>query len=113
MSNSQKTLRTLSIIEIVVGVIGLVEGLIVSTGKASYFLSGIASILIAATCYMAATDASKAKAAKFLLYVMVVLSFAGCILSFVSHAGATTIALEALDTCIAAYMIKLIKDIHG
>ncbi|MDO5121226.1 MAG: hypothetical protein Q4D46_04020, partial [Erysipelotrichaceae bacterium] len=64
-------------------------------------------------CYMSATDPSKAKSASFLLWVAIILDFASCVLGFINKAGGVNIGTSVVDICIAAYLLKLIKDING
>ena len=102
MSDKQKSLRTLSMIEIIFGLIYAVEGLIVASGKIPYFIAGAITAITGLYCYMSATDPSKAKSASFLLWVAIILDFASCVLG-----------TSVVDICIAAYLLKLIKDING
>ncbi len=113
MSGKQKSLRSISIVEVVLGLLYCVEGLIVSTGKGSYFIAGIFTVLTAVLCYMSASDSSKAKPATILLWITVILNCISIGIGIVSKSSATSIALAALDACIAAYLIKLIKEING
>ncbi|MBQ1532038.1 MAG: hypothetical protein IIZ57_07865 [Solobacterium sp.] len=113
MSDKQKSLRTLSMIEIIFGLIYAVEGLIVASGKIPYFIAGAITAITGLYCYMSATDPSKAKSASFLLWVAIILDFASCVLGFINKAGGVNIGTSVVDICIAAYLLKLIKDING
>ncbi len=113
MSKEQKSLRTLSIIEIVAGLLFFVEGLIVASGKPAYFIAAAITVITAVFCYMAATDSSKTKPAVILLWITIGLNLLGIVLGLINKTSSVTgIALASVDVCIAAYAIKLIKSIH-
>lgn len=113
MSKEQKNLRTISIIEIIAGLLFFVEGLIVASGKPAYFIAALITVITAVFCYMAATDASKAKPATILLWITIVINLLGIVLGLINKNGTVRdIALSAVDVCIAAYATKLIKEIH-
>ena len=113
MSEKKNSLKLLSIVEIVVGIVYAVEGLIVASGKVSYFASAAATVITGVLCYLAVNDASKAKPANFLLWVTVALNALGIILAVLNKGGLVAIGTGLVDLCIALYMIKLIKEIHG
>ncbi len=113
MTKEQKTLKTLSIIEMVLGILYVVEGIIVPSVKASFFVSGGFVLLTALLCFAAVNDASKSKPAIILLVTMIVINLIGAILGVVNGSASASIASAALTVCIAAYMVKLIKAIHG
>ena len=113
MSEKQKTLRIISIIELVTGILYFVEGIIVATGKSSYFVSGAFTVITALYCLQAVTDSSKAKTATILLWISIVLDLLGMVLAIFAKASVTEIALVAVGVCICAYMVKLIKEIHA
>ncbi len=112
MSTKQKTVKTISIVEVISGLLYCIEGFIVSSGKLPYFIAAAIILVTAIFCYMAATDASKAKPATILLWITIVLNLAGGVIGLINKSGATNIALSALGVCIAAYLIKQIKEIH-
>ena len=95
------------------GIVYFIEGLIVATGKSSYFLSGAITAVTAVLCYLAADDRSKAKPAKILLWASIILSLVGVIIAFASGESIMSIVTVIIDICIAVYMVKLIKEIHG
>ncbi len=113
MSDKQKTLKTISIIKLVLGLLYIVEGFIVTTGKAPYFIAAVLTIVTAVFCYLAVNDSSKAKPATILLWITIVINFAGIIAGFINKAGAANLGLTVLDIIIAAYLIKLLKEIHA
>lgn len=113
MSQKQKTLRTISIIELVVGLVYFVEGIIVTSGKPSYFIAGAFTVITALFCYLAVKDPSKAKMATILLWVTIILNLIAAVIAFIGKAGAASIGTMVVDICIAAILIKLIKEIHG
>ncbi len=112
MTQKQKTVRTISIIEIVAGLIYIVEGMIVSSGSMPYYIAGVFTVITAIICFMAAKDSSKAKLAVILLWIAIVIGLAGGVIALIGKAGSMNIGLAAVDVCIAAYLIRLIKQIH-
>ena len=113
MEQKKKTIKTISIVELIVGIVFIVEGLIVATGKTSYFIAGAFTILTAVCCYLAADDPSKAKLATILLWVSIILNFVGIVLGFINKGSGAAIGTAAVDICISAVIIKLLKEING
>lgn len=113
MNENQKTLKTLSIVEIVMGIAYFAEGLIVTADKWPYFVSGAFTLLTGVICFLAVSDSSKAKPAAILLWITIVLDLIGMVFGIIQKAAVTNVAFTGVCVCIAAYMIKLIKQIHG
>ncbi len=113
MSKEQKTLKTLAIIQMVLGVIYVVEGILVPSVKASFYVSGTFVLLTGLMSFVAVNDAKKAPAAKILLWTMMVINLAGAILAVSGGSPIASIATTCVTICVAAYMLKLIKTIHG
>lgn len=113
MEQKKKLLKTISVIELIVGIVYFIEGLIVATGKSSYFLSGAITAVTAVLCYLAADDRSKAQPAKMLLWASIILSAVGVIIALVSRENIMSIITVVIDICIAVYIVRLIKEIHG
>ncbi|MCR5654086.1 MAG: hypothetical protein K6G07_00375 [Lachnospiraceae bacterium] len=113
MSKEQKTLRILAIIQMVMGAIYVVEGILVPSVKASFYVSGGFVLLTGLMCFVAVNDASKATAAKILLWTMIVINLAGAVLAVIGGSAIASVATTCVTVCIACYMVKLIKTIHG
>lgn len=113
MSNNQKSLRTISIVVMVIGLVYVIEGLIVSGNKSSYFIAAALTIFCGVICYLAATDAGKAKLARILLWITVIANFIGVVGGVITHAGGVMIGASVVDLCVAVYMLQLIKKIYG
>ncbi len=112
MSQEQKTLKTLSIIEFIAAAIYVIEGILVPSVKESFYVSGVFLMLTALMCLVAVNDASKATAAKILLGTTMVINLLGMILQFFNGTGGSNLGTAALSVCISAYMFKLIGEIH-
>lgn len=113
MEQKKKLLKTLSIVEFITGIVYCIEGFVVATGKAPYFISGAVTVVTAVLCYLAADDSTKAKPATILLLVSIILSLVAVIAAFVNGISITSIGGAVVDICIAAYLVKTIKEIHG
>ncbi|MCR5624405.1 MAG: hypothetical protein K6G11_04085 [Lachnospiraceae bacterium] len=113
MSSEQKSLQILSVVELVLALAGIVLGIFFSANKAAEIVGGVFPVITALLCLASVKDASKAKPAKILLGVTIVLNLAGIILAVFSKDSGISIASAAIDVCIAAYMFNLIKKIHG
>ena len=102
----------LSYVELAFGVVYLVEGSIVSADKINYFLAGALTLICGYFCLQAARDAKNYKPAKLMLAATIVLGLVGMVIGFFLKASAFNISTVAVDVAIAAYMLKLVRDIQ-
>ncbi len=115
MTSEQKTLRIISLVQLAIGIFYIVAGLVLNVdSKVMYYIAGAITIVTAALCFMAATDASKAQPATILLWATVVINIVSAVIGLVNKSTTgTSIGSAVVDTMLALAMIRLIKTIHS